>query len=327
MEFTQTEKFEKTIEAGIRYLSPFIKVKQRKEACQVWYNLRCLDSNEVIKEILKNSPPIERLWGYYEKKLKKSLSLFTYDIETGEVLIDNKFYVDIKKLPTIGECSISLNDCKLRICTSREEHWDGFGEVIKVGGYVSYSDIANSIAENIYSLKEDIKSLLEVDLDGSIPIESENDKERAVVQDKQEEEFYNADYRFPPTYNEIQIRKLHYLLVDDNFLEENLEALLYYCGIKDIPPDINRKLRWVSTAASLAYFIDKMYSKYFGERFPETITKNIFVLNNKGISKECKNLKQSLRQANDRKAEQGDKRNSIYEKLDKIIKKINEATS
>ena len=69
MEFTQTEKFEKTIEAGIRYLSPFIKVKQRKEACQVWYNLRCLDSNEVIKEILKNSPPIERLWGYYEKKI------------------------------------------------------------------------------------------------------------------------------------------------------------------------------------------------------------------------------------------------------------------
>lgn len=127
-----------------------------------------------------------------------------------------------------------------------------------------------------------------------------------------------SEGRFLNIYNEYQLVKVHQCLVESKFLEDNLDAWLYYWRAQNELSG-RRNLVWLRTKASLAYFIDQMYSNCSIEEFPESITQKIFILKNNNEIKRCKDMRQSLNQVKNRKIESMDKRNKIYDKLDEIV--------
>lgn len=320
MEFVQTEKYENTIWEGIRYLSPMPYVKKREVACQVFNLLNRLNSNKVVNEILANPLPIEPVWKYYKSKLKKSLTPFHYDRNSEMVFIDGKPYVNLDDLPTIEECDISSADCDIQVCIPHKIYVAGIGESIVIGGKSSYGDIAGKIEEAINSLKQAVENNLAINL------EEEKDFFQDTVLNENQSKNKKCFQRkqFLHGYNEKQITKLHELLVLENFLKDDLDSLLYYCGLRDVLSG-NEKLEWLNSKTSLAYLIDKIYSTHFNELFPELMVKKIFVIKVNGESKSCENLRQLLNQVTSLPPKLKGKRALIYNKLDRIIDEVNEA--
>lgn len=130
--------------------------------------------------------------------------------------------------------------------------------------------------------------------------------------------------RYLKIYDKNQLEEIHQRLVVGNFLTNDLEAWLYYWRAQDELPD-ERNIIWLNTGASLAYFIDQMYLNRNKRTFPASITERIFMLKDKDKIRPCKNLKQSLNQVYNRKKESGNKRNSIYYELKKIIEEVTKA--